>query len=167
MIVILVVAGVTCGLWGYVLMNRSDTTLGLGPTPTPIFVVITSTPTLGSPEEEEATPSPTTSGAETSTPSPTDLPAPEITLTLPALPITLGSTVAITGTEGDGLAVRQGPGVDYPYFFVGNDGDAFVVEDGPREADGYTWWYLVDPLDADRSGWAVDTYLEVIAPPGD
>jgi hypothetical protein len=162
-IVILVVAGVTCGLWGFVLLNRSGSPAGLGPTPTPIFVVITNTPTLGPPPE---TPSPTPDLSATTTSPPTGLPSPAagVTPTLPTLPIEIGSTVVIAGTEGDGLAIRQGPGVDYPYFFVGNDGDTFVIEDGPREADGYTWWYIVDPTDADRAGWAVETFLQAVAP---
>jgi len=83
---------------------------------------------------------------------------------MPVIPIQIGSTVMITGTEGDGLAVRQGPGLDFPYFFVGNDGDQFVVEDGPREADGYVWWYISDPNDSDRTGWAVENYLQAIQP---
>jgi hypothetical protein len=160
-IVILVVAALTCGMWGLVLMNRGSTTPGFGPTPTPIFVVITATPTLG------PSPTPTLSGevasAPSATPSPEVQPSPTVTV-MPVIPIQIGSTVMITGTEGDGLAVRQGPGLDFPYFFVGNDGDQFVVEDGPREADGYVWWYISDPNDSDRTGWAVENYLQAIQP---
>jgi hypothetical protein len=49
--------------------------------------------------------------------------------------------------------------VDYTYFFVANDGDRFVIEDGPRTADGYVWWFISDPLDADRAGWAAENWL--------
>lgn len=161
-VVILVVAGITCGLWWFALANRGDASTTLGPTPTPIFVVITSTPTLG-PEAEE----PQTEG----TPEAGETPATQQSTAPPALPtktpapsqIGVGSTIVITGTEGDGLAIRQGPGVDYSYFFVGNDGDTFVIEDGPRDADGYTWWYVVDPADPNRAGWAVDVFMETVS----
>jgi hypothetical protein len=159
-IVILVVAGITCGLWWFALANRGDTSTTLGPTPTPIFVVITSTPTLGAEAEEPQTEETPAEAGETPGAQPTALP-PLPTKTPAPSQIGIGSTIVITGTEGDGLAIRQGPGVDYSYFFVGNDGDTFVVEDGPREADGYTWWYIVDPADPNRAGWAVEAFMEI------
>jgi hypothetical protein len=154
-IVILAVAAITCGMWYLVLANRGGLSTDLGPSPTPIFVVITSTPTLG-PAEGEATEEATTQA-----------PTAEPTNTLPptvAADITLGSQVAIKGTEGAGLAVRQGPGVEYTYFFVANDGERFVVEDGPREADGYIWWYIADPSNPDREGWAAQNWMEIAQP---
>ena len=156
-LVILVVAGLTCGLWGVVLASRGDAATNLGSTPTPIFIVITSTPTLGSDQ----------SGDEanvTLTATPTDLPFPEVTPTSAssATILQIGSKIVIVGTGGDGLAIRQGPGRDYSYFFVGNDGDIFIIEDGPREADGYIWWYIVDPDNPDRAGWAAADFLEIV-----
>jgi hypothetical protein len=151
-IVILAVAAITCGMWYLVLANRSGLSTDLGPSPTPIFVVITSSPTLGPAEDgatQEATTAPTAA-------QPTNTPPPTV-----AADITLGSQVAIKGTEGSGLAVRQGPGVEYTYFFVANDGERFVVEDGPREADGYIWWYIADPANPDREGWAAQDWMEI------
>lgn len=162
-VVIMVVAGLTCGLWGFVLMSRGDTSASAGPTPTPIFVVITATPTLG-PSSEEMTLTPDTEqlppqGAAT------DIPLPGLTQTAGStVAIQVGHTVTIIGTEGDGLSIRQGPGLDFVTFFIGYDGEIFLVQDGPREADGYVWWYLVDPNDADRSGWSVTDFLEVVNP---
>lgn len=159
-LVILAVAGITVGLWGLVLMNRGDSLAGVGPTPTPIFVVITSTPTLAPP-------------AGDTTPLVTPLPdagvpttqAPALTPTEGVdLPITVGSFVQVAGTEGVGVAVRQGPGLTYTYFFVGQDGDVFTVEGGPRDSDGYTWWQILDPNDPNRAGWVVEDYLEVLEP---
>lgn len=161
-LVILVVAAITCGLWGLVLSNRDGTAIGIGPTPTPIFVVITSTPTLGAAPEQATAPPDTEDGP---THPPPSVGVPELSPSPPlSVAIQTGSTVMVTGTEGDGVAIRQGPGLDYTYFFVGNDGDVFLVEDGPREGDGYTWWYLKDPADPNRFGWAVDIYLQVVQP---
>ena len=76
--------------------------------------------------------------------------------------IAIGGYVQISGTEGVGLHIRSGPGTDYESKFVGMDSEVFKVEDGPREADGFTWWFLVAPYDTNRSGWAVANYLTVI-----
>lgn len=158
-IVILTVAAVTCGMWYLVLSNRGDAaTAAAGPSPTPIFLVITATPTLGAPGE--AGPNETPIG-------PTDAPTEQATLTPTpaeptAVPIEIGGQIVVIGTEGAGLAVRQGPGVDFPYFFVADDGDVFNVQDGPASADGYDWWYVVDPADEDRAGWAVSDYMEAV-----
>jgi len=162
-LVILAVAGVTCALWGFVLMSRGDPASGVGPTPTPIFVVITSTPTLGAaPDESPTLPAGTQPTAQVVPPT---IELPELTPTATqAIPLAIGSRVVIAGTEGDGLAIRQGPGLSYSYFFVGNDGDVFTVEDGPRDADGYVWWYITDPNDPNRAGWAAETYLVALQP---
>jgi len=161
-IVILAVAGITCGLWALVFMNRGDAVAGVGPTPTPIFVVITATPTLG-PAPGEASSTPEGGGVPgVNTLLPTEF-GPGATATPDEnLPILVGSLVEVFGTEGDGVAVRQGPGLNYSFFFVGQDGDRFNVEDGPRDADGYTWWQLTDPNDPDRAGWVVENFLRVI-----
>src|SRR4030067_403552 len=37
--------------------------------------------------------------------------------------------------------------------------DVFVVRDGPRDSDGYTWWYLEGLIDQSRKGWGVPNYL--------
>lgn len=156
-LVILVVAGLTCGLWGVVLMNRGDIATNSGPTPTPIFVVITATPTLG------PAPGGTIPANPSPLPPPGETPTAETTPTVePTGEITVGSTIMVSGTGGDGLAVRQGPGREYAFIFVANDGETFLVQDGPREADGYVWWYIVDPNNPDRFGWAVADYMQVV-----
>jgi hypothetical protein len=86
--------------------------------------------------------------------------------TAPDTEIVVGGEVTILGTEGDGLAMRQGPGLSYAYFFIGKDGEVFVVEDGPRENDGFIWWYIADPEIPDKGGWAVQDYMEKVPEPG-
>jgi len=105
------------------------------------------------------------------------IPAPTITVTVPeaqftpTLPpvtkdgITMGSFVQITGTEGEGLRLREAPGTNKALRFVAMDEEVFEVKDGPREVDGYTWWFLVAPYDENRSGWAASTYLSLVSTP--
>jgi hypothetical protein len=163
-IVILAVAAITCGMWYVVLSNKGVASTGLS-SPTPIFVVITNTPTLGASAPGEEPESPTAT-QETAEPSPTEEtpPTEEPADENPGTPIQVGDQIVINGTEGAGLAVRQGPGLEYTYFFVANDGEAYTVEDGPRVMDDYIWWYIVDPEDKDRSGWAVEEFMQVTGP---
>ena len=77
----------------------------------------------------------------------------------------IGSYAQITGTEGTGLNVRSAPGLSSNIQFLGFDAEVFEVRDGPVEQDGYTWWYLVTPVDETRAGWAAAMYLSVVANP--
>jgi hypothetical protein len=101
-------------------------------------------------------------GLPTLTPSP--LPP---TITPTPLPGTLavGAFVQITGTEGQGLRLRGGPGLGNDQLFLGYDSEVYHVVDGPVNADGHTWWKLTAPYDATRTGWAVQDYLTVIQSP--
>lgn len=108
----------------------------------------------------------------------TIIPAPTLTLTpikaletpTPTAPvsvdgISIGSYVQISGTEGQGLRLRSGPGTSNPPRFLGMDAEVFQVKDGPKESDGFTWWYLEAPYDPGRSGWAVSSFLAVVTNP--
>lgn len=77
--------------------------------------------------------------------------------------IAIGAYVQITGTGGDGLRIRSGAGLTYQPHFLGYESEVFQVRDGPKDADGYTWWYVVASYDNNRSGWAVQNYLSVVA----
>jgi len=79
--------------------------------------------------------------------------------------IAVGSYAQITGTGGDGLRIRSQPGLTGESVFLGLDSEVFLVQDGPREADGYVWWYLVAPYDETRAGWAAANYLTFIPQP--
>ncbi|MDP3185902.1 MAG: hypothetical protein Q8M58_11555 [Anaerolineales bacterium] len=78
---------------------------------------------------------------------------------------TVGAYVQISGTEGQGLRLRARPGLNSQPLFLGYDSEAFLVTNGPQQADGHTWWYLTAPYDQTRSGWAVQDYLSVIPSP--
>ena len=79
--------------------------------------------------------------------------------------IALGTYAQITGTDGEGLRIRSEPGLTGEPVFLGFDSEVFLVQDGPREADGYVWWYLVAPYDATRAGWAASDFLSYIPSP--
>lgn len=76
--------------------------------------------------------------------------------------IRIGDSVQIYGTQGDGLRLRAKAGLEGEILFLAFEGEIFQVEDGPQEASGYLWWYLVAPYDENVSGWAVENYLKVI-----
>lgn len=76
--------------------------------------------------------------------------------------ITLGIFVQISGTEGDGLRLRTGPGVGNEPRFLGYESEVFLVKDGPRFGDDFTWWFLEAPYDPSRSGWAAAQFLSVV-----
>jgi hypothetical protein len=105
-------------------------------------------------------PAPTgTSGAP-----PTPTIDPFATATSPA-GIAIGNYVQITGTEGQGLRIRADPGLGGEFQFLAYDAEVFVVQEGPREVDGYVWWYLVAPYDETRVGWAAADFLTYIPEP--
>jgi hypothetical protein len=79
--------------------------------------------------------------------------------------IKTGDYVQIKGTDGSGLNIRSGAGVNYTPNFVGLDAEVFLVQDGPVEADGYYWWLLVAPYDQNRSGWAASNFLTIVTNP--
>jgi hypothetical protein len=93
---------------------------------------------------------------ESTTPEPQDQ--------IPGL-IAIGVNVEVQGTGGAGLRIRQSPGLSQRVLFLANENEVFLVNDGPTEIDGYTWWYLVSPSDATRVGWGVADYLKVVAVP--
>jgi hypothetical protein len=76
-----------------------------------------------------------------------------------------GATVQVTGTGGEGLRLRSEPGLGNQVLLLASEAEVFRITDGPKEADGYTWWYLVGPFDETRRGWAVSNYLVVVQNP--
>jgi hypothetical protein len=75
-----------------------------------------------------------------------------------------GDLVEVYGTEGQGLSLRQAPGISSPIGEYGLESEVFEVFGGPVDADGYTWWYLVNPYDDTKQGWGVGRYLRKISP---
>jgi hypothetical protein len=102
--------------------------------------------------------------ASTTTPSPSPSLTPAVTST-PNGQIGVGAFVQITGTQGAGLRIRKAPGQNGDTVFLGEEAETFQVKDGPQQADGHTWWYLVAPYDSTRAGWAAADYLAAVPAP--
>jgi len=74
----------------------------------------------------------------------------------------MGDLVEIFGTEGDGLRVREDPGLTSRIIYLGIDTEVFEIIDGPLMFDGYEWWLLQSPYNEARAGWAVGIFLRSI-----
>lgn len=141
-LVALALASAACALWALYLWRLQGPPEG--PSPTPIIWTATPVPTMP--------PSPT----------PTEAPAPTPT----ASPgIAIGRYVRVSGTGGAGVSLRQDPDVNSPRLSIGQEGEVFIVVNGPRASGGYTWWQVRDPTNEARQGWAVANYLQPIEQP--
>jgi hypothetical protein len=109
-----------------------------------------------------ATPLPTNREVESTQPitttSPSSPPSPEAS-------VALGQFVEVFGTGGDGLRLRTHPNLSGDISLLVVENEVLKVEDGPIEGDGYLWWYLVNPYDNSKKGWAAANYLRPIASP--
>ncbi len=101
----------------------------------------------------------------TPTASPAPTPTAGGTPSVPAGQVGIGGYVQITGTEGAGLRIRSAAGLNSDTVFRGDVAETFKVKDGPQQADGHTWWYIVAPYDETRAGWAAADFLAVVPPP--
>ena len=101
----------------------------------------------------------------TPTASPAPTPTPAGTASPAAGEVGIGGYVQITGTEGAGLRIRSAPGLNSDTVFRGEEAETFKVKDGPKQADGHTWWYVVAPYDETRAGWAAADFLAVVPAP--
>jgi ABC-type transport system involved in multi-copper enzyme maturation permease subunit len=81
----------------------------------------------------------------------------------PSGDIAVGDYIQVTGTGGDGLRVHETAGVTSKVQYIAIDSEVFLVQDGPIEADGYTWWLLQDPYTENAVGWGVANYLAIVS----
>ncbi len=109
---------------------------------------------------------PSSTPTSTATPRSTPTATPRSPTPTPTLPteIVVGGYVKVSGTEDLGLNLREAPGQDYKIRKIAEEGSVLEVLDGPREADGYTWWQLKD--ETGELGWGAADYLEPTLPEG-
>jgi hypothetical protein len=91
-------------------------------------------------------------------------PVPDSALPAPG-EISIGTYVKISGTGGDGLRLRDVPGLAGNVMTLGEETEVFLVDNGPRDVDGYTWWYLKGHYDETRQGCGVVDYLLIVENP--
>ncbi|MCI0519850.1 MAG: hypothetical protein L0Z70_06280 [Chloroflexi bacterium] len=108
---------------------------------------------------------PLPSATPTATPAPPATPTPPAQPSQPGGPISIGAYVQISGTGGDGLRMRSQPGLNGKILFLGLEAEVFQIVEGPRQADGYTWWLAAAPYDPNVQGWAVADYLTIVQNP--
>jgi hypothetical protein len=122
-----------------------------GPTVTPRVITALAPPTAASLSTEASAAGPATEpSAQTSAVPPAGAGA-----------IRVGQYVQVSGTGDAGyLNLRAEAGLQSPVNYLALERQVFQVQAGPKEADGFTWWYLVDPATSTRYGWAVQNYLQ-------
>ena len=152
-LIFLMLATVTCGVWTLIFTAPRPTVPLGGLTPT--FLVITNTATIGAPGQIQNEPL-----IITATIDPSLQEAAPVQTAIPQIEV--GGFITIIGTEGEGVAIRQGPGLQYSFFFIGQDGEEFLVADGPREGNDFVWWFIADPDIPDKIGWAVQDFMEAV-----
>jgi hypothetical protein len=132
-------------------------------------LALPASPTAGAVVLETPTPAPAT---PTQVPTaevvqPTDTPEP-----VAPSEIQVGGYVEIVNTEGSGLSLRAGPGINNARLTVVDEGAVLPVIDGPKEdeegqtdAEGnvYLWWYLRNTDGTE--GWGRADFLSPALPP--
>lgn len=79
--------------------------------------------------------------------------------------LSLGSRVRVEGTGGSGLRLRSTAGLNGKIEYLIHDGEELIIDDGPKEIDGYTWWHVKSSTNSTISGWAVADYMVNIQSP--
>jgi hypothetical protein len=126
------------------------------PAPTAAAIVVTAPPALPTP-----TASAPLSQPPTEIPIPTSAPPPP-----PPGEVKVGAYVQVVGTAPDGfLNLRAEPSIAGPVNYLALEREVLQVQAGPAEADGFVWWYLVDPATNTKFGWGVQNYLQVVQGP--
>lgn len=124
------------------------------PAATQEVVVPESTPTTEATDDIIAPP--TAEPTPTQEPSTPEAPVEETPAETGGGEIAIDAVVSITE---DTVNMRSEATTGSDVVQVVNTGDTYTVADGPVEADGYTWWLLVDD-ESSVAGWVVQEFLE-------
>ncbi len=111
-----------------------------GAPPTALVITITPSPVI---------PTPTLLSAQV---------APTLVIASPTPPgLYIGGGAIVAGT-GSSLRLRSDPGLQSTTLKTVDDGTRLKILEGPRDADGLTWWRLEDASDG-AQGWAAAKFL--------
>lgn len=78
------------------------------------------------------------------------------TTTTPDEALQIGDTVRVVNTDGQGLRARDIPNRDGKILFKFAENSTVQIIDGPKEADGFTWWKV---RGTSGEGWCVADFL--------
>ena len=115
---------------------------GPGPMPSP-------TPSL----PPTAAPLPSATVTVTATPVPSPTPEPQVAV---------GALVTVSGTEGQQLRLRSGPGLAQETLRILEEGAEMSVLEGPEPADGSQWWKV--KTEDGQTGWVAGDWLLPVGP---
>ena len=72
-----------------------------------------------------------------------------------------GLKVIIQGTDGEGLRIHQLAGQNSPTIYMANEGDLYIISDGPIITGGYVWWQIKSLAIEEIEGWAAQDFLQL------
>jgi hypothetical protein len=137
------------------------------------FLVIRSRSGLGTPkvvaQASVTVPLPTATGfgdpTATTPPQPTSAVTVAPTVAVP--PGAIGKDVWIQVNSAQGLVVRTAPTRSGSRITGLANGTKALVVDGPKQADGYTWWQITrfNPQNPDLTGWSVQDFMQPTTAP--
>jgi hypothetical protein len=156
---------VSFGLVGVVYLFRNSA--GIFAEPTPIIRIITAIPTNAPLAGQPTAATPSTQiiagGASTGDLALTGPTLAPVQLTTTPVSITLNSRVVVEGVDTDKLNIRDSATItDSTVLFRADEGEQFIIIEGPLQGDGFTWWRIQDPANPARAGWAVANFLTVV-----
>jgi len=74
--------------------------------------------------------------------------------------LSVGAQVRVANVGEQELNIRSLPSIaNSQVLFRAAEGSAFRIIGGPRQADGFSWWHIQDPL-SQLAGWAAADYLQ-------
>ncbi len=82
--------------------------------------------------------------------------------------LAVGRQAVINTTQGDKLRLRSGPGTSFAIITMLDKGTLVTLLEGPRSADGLTWWRVRTPGGVE--GWVIEgindsgTYIQTLVP---
>lgn len=76
----------------------------------------------------------------------------------------LDMEIVISGTQDEGLNIRNGPGTDSPVVCLAWEGEKYKIIAGPEIKDGLIWWKIINSDNNEKTGWAVQDYFSPASP---